>query len=54
VAFVITEDCLACGACLNECPSGAILEGEVYTINEECVECGACLDCCPNNAIEEK
>jgi len=54
MAFVITEDCLACGACLDECPSGAIQEGDIYSITDDCVECGACVDCCPNNAIQEK
>ncbi|MCL1905469.1 MAG: 4Fe-4S binding protein [Clostridiales bacterium] len=54
MAFVITEECLACGACTAECPSGAIQEGDIYSINDDCVECGACVDCCPNSAIQEK
>ena len=54
MAFVITEDCLSCGACVAECPSGAIQEGDIYSINDDCVECGACVDCCPNSAIQEK
>ena len=54
MAFVITDECLACGACLAECPSDAIVEGDIYSITDDCVECGACVDCCPSNAIQEK
>jgi len=54
MAYVITEECLACGACLSECPSGAIEEGDIYVINDDCVECGACVDACPSGAIQEK
>jgi len=54
MAFVITEECVACGACLSECPSEAIQEGDIYSITEDCVECGACVDCCPSSAIQEK
>lgn len=54
MAYVITEECLACGACAGECPAGAIAEGEIFVIGEECVECGACVDTCPAGAIVEK
>ncbi len=54
MAYVITEECLACGACLSECPSEAIVEGDIYKITEACVECGACVDSCPSGAIIEK
>jgi NAD-dependent dihydropyrimidine dehydrogenase PreA subunit len=54
MAFVISDECLACGACLAECPSSAIKEGDIYSISEDCVECGACVDCCPTGAIQEK
>ena len=35
VAYVITEECVACGTCSEECPAEAIEEGEPYVINEE-------------------
>jgi len=54
MAYVITEDCLACGVCLAECASNAIQEGDLYVINDECTECGACVECCPVGAIIEK
>ena len=41
MAYVITEECVACGTCSEECPAEAIEEGEPYVINEEkCTECG--------------
>ncbi|MBR6649659.1 MAG: 4Fe-4S binding protein, partial [Bacteroidaceae bacterium] len=27
MAYVITEECVACGTCIDECPQGAISEG---------------------------
>jgi len=54
MAYVITDECLACGTCISECPSGAISEGDIYVIGDACVECGACVDCCPAGAIVEK
>ena len=52
MAFKITDDCIACGACASECPVNAISEGDgKYVIDaDECVECGACADVCPVGA----
>jgi ferredoxin len=56
LAFVITEDCSACGTCADECEENAIAEGEeIYVIDEEkCTECGTCIEVCPTEAIVEK
>jgi len=56
VPYRITEECVACGTCAEECPAGAIEEGEdSYQINQElCTECGTCIDVCPTEAIVEE
>ncbi|MEA3494583.1 MAG: 4Fe-4S binding protein [Bacteroidota bacterium] len=52
MAYVISDDCTACGACIDECPVEAITEGEPYVIDAEvCTDCGACADVCPVEAI---
>ena len=52
MAYVIGDDCIACGTCIDECPAGAISEGDKYSINPDvCTECGTCADVCPSEAI---
>ena len=53
MAFKITDECTACGTCLEECPAEAIKEGDMYVITDECTECGTCVDACPAGAIVE-
>jgi ferredoxin len=52
MAYKISDECIACGACAAECPVEAISEGEdKYVIDEDlCVECGACASTCPVGA----
>ena len=49
----ITDECIACGACKDECPVEAISEGDpIFIINaDECTDCGNCIESCPNDAI---
>ncbi|MEG1537041.1 MAG: 4Fe-4S binding protein [Clostridiales bacterium] len=54
MAYVITDECVACGTCAEECPASAIIEGDIYVIGDECLECGTCVDACPTGAIIEK
>ncbi len=56
MTHIITDECIACGACESECPMEAISEGEEkYSIDaEECTDCGACVDSCPVEAIVEE
>ena len=52
MAYVISDDCIACGTCNDECPGGAISDGDIYHIDPEtCTECGTCADVCPSEAI---
>jgi ferredoxin len=52
MAHKISSDCIACGACIGECPVEAISEGDIYVINAEtCTDCGACASVCPSGAI---
>jgi NAD-dependent dihydropyrimidine dehydrogenase PreA subunit len=54
MAYKITDECLACGSCLDACPNEAIIEGDVYSISDECADCGLCVDECPTGAIVEE
>ena len=55
MAFVISDDCIACGACEAECPVEATSEGDgKYVIDADaCISCGACADACPVEAPHE-
>ena len=56
MAYKITDECIACGSCADECPVNAITAGDdKYSINaDECLDCGSCADACPNDAIVEE
>lgn len=52
MAHVISNDCLACGTCIDNCPVGAISEGDIYRIDPNvCIDCGTCAEACPTGAI---
>ncbi|HHF42136.1 MAG: ferredoxin [Candidatus Aminicenantes bacterium] len=58
MAYMITEECINCGACEPECPNQAITAGdEIYVIDpEKCTECvpvydeSQCAAVCPVDA----
>lgn len=54
MAFIITENCTGCTACIRRCPTNAIT-GErkmLHVIDPElCIDCGACGVVCPDEAI---
>ena len=56
MAYVITDECVSCGACAAQCPVEAISEGaDHFEIDKDtCVECGACAAQCPVEAIVEE
>ncbi len=54
MAHKISEECIACGACSESCPEGAISSGEtIYIIDPaKCTDCGTCAEVCPVDACK--
>ena len=51
MAFNITDACVKCGSCADQCPVEAISEGEIYHIDPDtCIDCGNCANVCPVGA----
>ena len=52
MAFKISDECIMCGACADQCPQEAISEGDgKFVIDpDKCIDCGACADVCPVGA----
>ncbi|KJR45708.1 Ferredoxin [Desulfosporosinus sp. I2] len=52
MAYVISSECISCGACEGECTVSAISEGDgLYVINADlCIDCGSCATVCPVEA----
>jgi len=51
----ITDECIQCGLCEDECPEEAIIEGEYSYIidSDRCIDCGACAEICTVEAVIE-
>ncbi|HHI87770.1 MAG: 4Fe-4S ferredoxin [Candidatus Cloacimonas sp. 4484_140] len=53
MSFIITSDCIKCGACVEVCPENAIVEDVTqYIITDDCIECELCLKECHLDAIK--
>lgn len=52
----ITNDCIGCGTCENECPVSAIsIDDDKATIDQNaCIGCENCLANCPVQAITKE
>ena len=55
MAYKISDECISCGACADQCPVTCIHEGDTqYNIDADvCIDCGSCADQCPVNAISQ-
>ncbi len=55
-AYVISDLCKGCAACVPICPSGAITmdAGKARIDPFQCTGCGACIPSCPEGAIDFK
>jgi ferredoxin len=51
--YVVSSDCILCGACVSGCEVKAISEGETRCqIDPDiCIECSVCEANCPSQAI---
>lgn len=51
--YVVTDECILCGACVAGCEVGGITEGDLqaHIDIEVCIECGTCERNCPMEAI---
>ena len=51
--YVVTDECILCGACVVGCEVDAITEGETqaHIDIEICIECGTCERNCISDAI---
>ena len=52
MAYQISDECISCGVCKDNCPAEAISEGDgQYVIDpDKCIDCGACESNCPVGA----
>jgi ferredoxin len=51
--YAIQKNCTKCGACLKECPTGSIIEGnrQFHIDTDTCSDHAACVAVCPVDAI---
>ncbi|HSY52782.1 MAG TPA: ferredoxin family protein [Thermoanaerobaculia bacterium] len=61
MAYVITDNCIKDGLCVDACPvdcihprtdeTGFEAATQVYVDPAECIDCGACIPACTSDAI---
>ncbi|MEV4328566.1 4Fe-4S binding protein [Microbispora rosea] len=58
LAYLVTQACAGCGACLLTCPEHAIRpsdgpSGALVVLDQRCTRCGECAEVCPVDAVLE-
>ena len=55
MAYVIGDECVACGTCAGVCPVSSFCEGDGKYVNDAdaCDSCGTCVAVCPVGANSE-
>lgn len=53
IAYMITDACDDCGACLESCPQSCIDTSDIpfRIVRENCLRCGNCMASCPRDAV---
>lgn len=53
--YQITDACIGCGTCTENCPQRCIVPGTPYQIQQaHCLHCGNCHAVCPVQAVEKR
>ncbi len=52
MSYTISDACIKCGRCAENCPMNCISEGSYkYEVNaSQCIDCGTCANVCPVGA----
>ena len=55
---LFSTDCVSCGACVQVCPTGALMMAERELVRydfalDRCIFCGDCVEVCPHGALGE-
>ena len=53
MAYVIEEECVSCGLCVEACPEHCITEADAtFAVHaDRCTDCGDCVPACPIDCI---
>ncbi len=53
--YIISQKCIGCGKCLQNCPQRCIEPGKPCCIQQNhCLHCGNCFTVCPVKAVEKR